>query len=214
MIDKDVVVLSIEEQKCDHIANNDVECIVDSATPYHIIPMKGLFTTYKVGDVGTVKMGNSSYLKIVGIGDVCIETNVGSTMMLKDVRHVPDLRMNVFSTLAMDQAGYCNYLGKGRWKLTKGPLVVSKGHACCSLYRTHVKTCKKKFNEIKIFEKTPKMSVGINGVKTKRVKFSLPNSALEEKVVGDKNMKMLRLHGMTMKWNILKVLSGGSNILH
>ena len=59
-------------------------------------------------------MGNSSYSKIVGIGDVCIETNVGSTMMLKDVRHVPDLRMNVFSTLAMDRAGYCNYLGNGR----------------------------------------------------------------------------------------------------
>ena len=31
-----------------------------------------------------------------------IETNVGSTMMLKDMRHVPNLRMNVFFTLAMD----------------------------------------------------------------------------------------------------------------
>ena len=44
---------------------------------------------------------------------------------------------------------------------------------------------KKKFNEIKNFEKTPKMNVGINGVKTKRVKFSLPNSASEEEVGGD-----------------------------
>ena len=86
----------------------------------YVIPMKGLFTTYKAGDFGTVKMGNSSYSKIVGIGDVYIETNVGSTMMLKDVRHVQDLRMNVFSTLAIDQAGYCNYLANGRWKLTKG----------------------------------------------------------------------------------------------
>ena len=82
--------------------------------------MKGLFTTYKAGDFGTVKMGNSSYSKIVGIGDVYIETNVGSTMMLKDVRYVQDLRMNVFSTLAIDQVGYCNYLANGRWKLTKG----------------------------------------------------------------------------------------------
>ena len=41
-----------------------------------------------------------------------------------------------------------------------------------------MKTCKKKFNEIKDFEKTPKMSVGINGVETKRMKFSLANSAL------------------------------------
>ena len=67
-----------------------------------MIPTKGLFTTYKVGDFGTVKMGNSSYSKIVEIGDMCIKTNVGSTMMLKDVQHDLDLRMNVFSTLAMD----------------------------------------------------------------------------------------------------------------
>ena len=61
-----------------------------------------------------MKMGNSSYSKIVEIGDVCIESNVGSTMMLKDVRHVPNLRMNVFSTLTIDQAGYCNNLDNGR----------------------------------------------------------------------------------------------------
>ena len=75
--------------------------------------------------------------------------------MLKDVRHVSDLRMNVFSTLAMDRVGYCNYLGNGRWKLTKGSLVVAKGHACCGMYRTHVRACKKKFDVVKVFEKTP-----------------------------------------------------------
>ena len=73
MIAEDVVVLSIEEQKCKHVANNDVEWVVNSAAPHHIIHTKGLFTTYKVGDFGTMKMGNSSYLKIVGIGDVCIK---------------------------------------------------------------------------------------------------------------------------------------------
>ena len=57
MIDEDVVVLSIKKQKCKHVANNDVEWVVDSADPHHIIPMNGLFTTYKVGDFGTVKMG-------------------------------------------------------------------------------------------------------------------------------------------------------------
>ena len=70
---------------CEHVAINDVEWVVDSVAPHHIIPIKGLFTMYKVGDFGTMKMGNSSYSKIVGIGDVCIETNVGSTMMLKGV---------------------------------------------------------------------------------------------------------------------------------
>ena len=83
-------------------------------------------------------MGNSSYSKIVEIGDVCIEINVGNTMMLKDVQHVPDIRMDVFSTLVMDRASYCNYLGNGRWKLTKGPLVVAREHVCCGMYKTHV----------------------------------------------------------------------------
>ena len=117
MIVEDFVVLSIEEQKCKHVANNDDEWIVDSASSHHVIPMKGLFITYKAGDFGTVKIGNSSYSKIMGIVDVCIETkltNVGSTMMLKDMQHVPDLRMNVFSILAMDRVGYCNYLRNGR----------------------------------------------------------------------------------------------------
>ena len=49
-----------------------------------------------------MKMGNSSYSKIVGIGDVYIETNVVSIVMLKDVQHVLDLMKNVFSKLAMD----------------------------------------------------------------------------------------------------------------
>ena len=57
---------------------------------------------------------------------MCIETNVGSTMMLKDVQHVLDLRMNVFFTLVMDQVGYCNHLENGRWKLIKGSLVVAR----------------------------------------------------------------------------------------
>ena len=85
VIDEDVVVLSIKEQQYKHVANNNVEWVIDSAALHHIIPTKGLFTTYKAGDFGTVKMGNSSYSKIVRISDVCIETNVGSTMMLKDV---------------------------------------------------------------------------------------------------------------------------------
>ena len=47
VIDGDVVVLSVEEQKCEHVANNYVEWVVDSAASHHVIPKKGLFTTYK-----------------------------------------------------------------------------------------------------------------------------------------------------------------------
>ena len=62
--------------------------------------------------------------------------NVGYTMILKDVQHVQDLRMNVFSTLAMDRTSYCNHLGNGRWKLTKGSLVVARACVFCGIYKT------------------------------------------------------------------------------
>uniref|UniRef100_A0A2N9FQY2 CCHC-type domain-containing protein n=1 Tax=Fagus sylvatica TaxID=28930 RepID=A0A2N9FQY2_FAGSY len=183
--DEEVVVLSVQEQKCEHVDNIDDEWVVDSAATHHVVRTKELFTTYKAGDFGTVKMGNTSYSKIVGIGDVCIKTNVGFTVMLKNVRHVPDLCFNLISTPVMDRAGYCNHLGNGRWKLAKGPMVVARGRICCGLYKTRVKACKKKFNAVGTIEKTPQSRVNVNCVTPKRVKFSLPDSATDGGVICD-----------------------------
>uniref|UniRef100_A0A2N9GXF9 CCHC-type domain-containing protein n=1 Tax=Fagus sylvatica TaxID=28930 RepID=A0A2N9GXF9_FAGSY len=158
VVDEEVVVLSVQEQKCEHVDNIDDEWVVDSAATHHVVRTKELFTMYKAGDFSTVKMGNTSYSKIVGIGDVCIKTNVGYTVILKNVRHVPDLCFNLISTPVMDRAGYCNHLGNGRWKLAKGPMVVARGRICCGLYRTRVK--------------------GL-------VKFSLPENATDEGVTCD-----------------------------
>ena len=148
MDDEEVVVLLVQKQKCEHVDNNDDECVIDSAATHCVVRTKELFTTHKAGGFATIKMGTTSYPKIVGIGDVCIKTNVGCTVMLKNVQHVLDLCFNLISTPAMDRVGYCNHLDKGRWKLTKGPLVVAIGCICCGLYSTRVKTCKKKFNAV------------------------------------------------------------------
>ena len=43
-------------------------------------------------------MGNNSYAYIVEIGDFCVETNTGYTLALKNVRNVPDMRLNLIST--------------------------------------------------------------------------------------------------------------------
>ena len=58
--------------------------MVDTTASYHATPNRDFFMTYKVGDFGTVKIGNTSCSKIVGIGDVQIKTKVGCTMVLKD----------------------------------------------------------------------------------------------------------------------------------
>jgi hypothetical protein len=182
-------VLSVQKQKNEHVDNNDDEWVVDSATAHHVVHTKELFTTYKARDFGTVNMGNTNYSKIVGIGDVCIKTNVGFTVMLKNVRHVPNLCFNLISTPFMDRAGYCNHLGNGRWKLAKGPMVVARGRICCGLYKTRVKACKKKFNAVGTIEKTLQLRVMVNSVAPKRVEFSLPNSATDGGAICDEECR-------------------------
>ena len=85
----------------------------------------------------------------------------------------------------MDRVSYCNHLGNGRWKLTKGHMVVVRGRICCSLYKTRVKAYKKKLNTVGTTDKTPQLSVMVNSVAPKRVKFSLPDSATDGGAICD-----------------------------
>ena len=66
--------------------------------------------------------------------------------MLKDVRHVPDLRMNLISGVALDRDGYENYFANKKWRLTKGALVIEKGVARGTLYRTNAEICQGELN--------------------------------------------------------------------
>ena len=99
----EVVLCSSHEETCLHTSNQDVEWVVDTAASYHVTPYKDFFKTYKAGDFGTVKMGNTSSAKIVGIGDVQVKTNVGCSITLKDVRHVLDLRLNLLLGIVLDK---------------------------------------------------------------------------------------------------------------
>ena len=45
--------------------------------------------------------------------------------MLKDVRHIPDLLLNLISVHMLDKDGYNHFISSGNWKLTKGSLVVA-----------------------------------------------------------------------------------------
>ena len=114
---------------------------MDSETSYYCVPKMEYFSTYKARDFGTMKMGNKSVSQIAGIDDICIQTSMGCTLTLKDVRHIPDLRLNLISMHMMDKDGYNHFITSGNWNLTKGLLVVAQGRLCCSLYKTQVKVC-------------------------------------------------------------------------
>lgn len=88
----------VEEENYLNIASDDCIWIIDSGASFHITPHEELFSSYQKGDFGMVKMGNHVTSKIVGIGEVTLVTEYGYKLVLKEVRHVPDMRLNLIST--------------------------------------------------------------------------------------------------------------------
>ena len=62
------------------------------------------------------------------------------------MRHVPDLCLNLTFKIALDKEGFQIYFGSGRWKITKGTMVVARGEVCYTLYKTQGKICKNGLN--------------------------------------------------------------------
>ena len=68
-----------------------------------------------------------------------LEINNGTTLILKNVKHIPNIRMNLISIGKLDDKGFCNTLSGGQWKLTKGFMVVARGTKHSSLYLIQAK---------------------------------------------------------------------------
>lgn len=68
------------------------------------------------------------------MGDVLIKIEDGCSLLLKQVRHVPKLGMNLVSAGKLDDEGCHIVFGKGCWKIVKGSLVVAKGQKTGTLY--------------------------------------------------------------------------------
>lgn len=86
--------------------------------------------------------------KIIGMGDICIITNLGYKMVLKDVRHVPNLRLNLISIGKLDDEGYVTHHGDGQWNLKNDSLIMAKGKKYYSLYRIEVQISKDEIKSI------------------------------------------------------------------
>ncbi|URD75525.1 hypothetical protein MUK42_34393 [Musa troglodytarum] len=90
----------------DGLRQMDLEWIIDTGASYHATPRREFFTTYRSGNFGVVKMGNHGTTDIIGMGDIHIKTNLGCKLVLKDVRHVVDLRLNLISVRRLHDEDY------------------------------------------------------------------------------------------------------------
>lgn len=88
--------------------------MVDTATTRHVTPYKEFFSSSIFVNFGVLKMGNNVESQVVGIENVYLETNNGAQLILKDVRHVPNIRLNLILVGKLDDEGYCNDFGGGK----------------------------------------------------------------------------------------------------
>ncbi|VFR03144.1 unnamed protein product [Cuscuta campestris] len=124
-----------------NVACDDCTWVIDSGASYHITSHREYFSSYTSGDFGHVRMGNDGSSKIIGMGDVCLETSTGCRLVLRDVRHVPDIRLSLISAGLLDDEGYANKFCDGRWKLSRGSLIMARGRKQNSLYVMQARVC-------------------------------------------------------------------------
>jgi hypothetical protein len=84
-------------------------------------------------------MGNSRLLKIVGVGDAFLKFETRMKLVLHNVKHVRDIRLNLICAGLLDGEGYTSTLGDGIWKLTRGSLIMARGKRSLNLYIAHPK---------------------------------------------------------------------------
>ncbi|KAK4403516.1 Retrovirus-related Pol polyprotein from transposon TNT 1-94 [Sesamum angolense] len=84
-------------------------------------------------------MANEKICDVHGYGDVCLIFENGFKLILKNVRHVPDLAHNLISCSALEEEGLEGKWGKGVMKIMKGSLTVFKAERKRNLFVCSVK---------------------------------------------------------------------------
>ena len=70
--------------------------------------------------------GDDEPCQIVGMGKVKIKKKNGNQWLLKEVRHIPDLRRNLISTGQLASEGCISIFTDKAWNATKGSPVIEK----------------------------------------------------------------------------------------
>ncbi|GAB2266247.1 hypothetical protein Dimus_037876 [Dionaea muscipula] len=94
--------LAVYDEETINVACHETSWVIDSGASIHATYRKEFFTTYIPGDFGVVKMDNNCSCKVVGIGDVCLEMTNGIKLVLRNVNHILEMRLNLISTGKLD----------------------------------------------------------------------------------------------------------------
>ncbi|GFY97295.1 hypothetical protein Acr_11g0016010 [Actinidia rufa] len=116
--------MAVDEDESDVLLaasdNEKSDWVLDSGSAYHLCRDREVFSTYAACE-GHIWMANNTSSRVLGKGSVRFRTVDGRSVMLTEVRHVPNLRKNLISIGMLDSKG-CSFDASG------GTLRVSKGN--------------------------------------------------------------------------------------
>jgi len=69
--------------------------IIDNDATLNVTPRKEFFTSYTSGDFVVLKMGNDGVSKVIGVGDVFLQANIGMQLLLREVKHASNVYFNL-----------------------------------------------------------------------------------------------------------------------
>ena len=103
---EDIILFTEGVDQCLATTSNQVDWVVDTGASYHATPRREFFTSYRTGDLGVIRMENNGVSKICGIEEIVIQTHEDYRLILKEVRHIPNLRMNLILVGKLDEERY------------------------------------------------------------------------------------------------------------
>lgn len=74
--------------------------------------------------------------KLICVGDVCFQTNIGMQLLLKGIKHALDVRFKLIYVHMLDDFGFDNNFASLKWKSNKGNLVMTREDKTSKLYWT------------------------------------------------------------------------------
>ncbi|RVW14202.1 Retrovirus-related Pol polyprotein from transposon TNT 1-94 [Vitis vinifera] len=98
-------------------------------------------------------MENEAKCEIVGMRDVELETSIRCKLVLKDVRHVPEMRFSLISVGKLDDEGYHSHLGD-ETRLVKGEVNIIENEASTELWHKRLGHISEKGLQV-LFKKFP-----------------------------------------------------------
>lgn len=88
--------------------------VIDSSASYHVTSHHDYFSSYTTSPFGHVNMENDEECEIIDMGDVHLDLNTRCKSILKNVRHIPNIHLNLISASVLDKEDYHNYFVEGK----------------------------------------------------------------------------------------------------